>query len=70
MREESKLMLILFRIAYLYTTILYGACAALGFPGSLIGLAATAFLAMGAEARFAFTTKESIHEKKELRHIV
>lgn len=63
-------MLILFRIAYLYTTILYGACAALGFPGSLVGLAATALLAMGAEAKYALTTKESFPEEKELRHIV
>lgn len=65
-------MLILFRVAYLYIAVLYGACAALGIPGSLCGLAATALLAVCAEAKFAFKSREGVldEKEKELRHII
>ncbi|KAH6638486.1 hypothetical protein C7974DRAFT_423341 [Boeremia exigua] len=45
MRAPSPLLLLLFRTAYLYTMIIYAACAFLGFPGALFGVAAALLLA-------------------------
>ncbi|KAJ4983172.1 hypothetical protein SVAN01_11315 [Stagonosporopsis vannaccii] len=70
MREPNTLMLLLFRTAYLYTMIIYAACAALGFPGSHIGLAAAIALAVSAELAFVCNIKEEIIEEKELRYMV
>lgn len=63
-------MLLLFRIAYLHTMIIYAACASLGFPGSYIGLAATAILAVGAEVELIRTRREEPRDEKEMRHMV
>jgi hypothetical protein len=70
MRERSPLLLLLFRIAYSYTLIIYSACAALGFTGSLISLAATVVLAIGSEIAFVYNEREDEAMEKEPRHMV
>lgn len=70
MREPSTLLLLLFRTAYLYTIIIYAACAALGFSGSLVGLTAAAILAVGAEVSFMLTARDELGEEKEVRYMV
>ena len=63
-------MLLLFRTAYLYTMIIYTACAVLGFNGASIGLVATATLAVGSEISFMYNEKEETNDEKELRYVV
>lgn len=70
MRGHSTLMLMLFRTAYLYIMTLYTACALLGFPGSVVGLAATAILALSVETRPLWAAKNANIDEKELRYIV
>jgi hypothetical protein len=69
-REPSPLLLLLFRTAYLYTMIIYTACATLGFTGSLIALAATAVLAIGSEIAFVYGTRDEMTDEKALRYMV
>lgn len=70
MREPSTLLLLLFRTAYLYTIIIYVACAALGFPVAWIGVTATMIVAFGSEIAFVMNAKEDFNEEKELRYMV
>lgn len=70
MREPSTLLLLLFRTAYLYIMIIYAACAALGFTGSVIGFAATAVLAVGSEIAFIQNARDETTDEKELRYMV
>lgn len=63
-------MLLLFRTAYLYIMIIYSACAALGFRGALVGLAATGIVALGSEISFVIDERERIEDEKELRYMV
>jgi hypothetical protein len=70
MREPSTLLLLLFRTAYLYTIIIYAACAALGFPIAWIGVTATVIVALGSEIAFLMNAKDDLTEEKELRYIV
>lgn len=70
MREQSPLLLLLFRTAYLYTMILYAACMALGFPGSLVGLAVTVGLAVCAETKLLWDTEKDARDGMEIRYMV
>lgn len=72
-RPSSPLLILLFRIAYAYITIIYAACTTLGFPGAVVGLAATAVVAAGSEIAFLYTygsTTESVVDEKEMRYLV
>jgi hypothetical protein len=70
MREPSILLLLLFRTAYLYTIIIYVACALLGFPVAWIGVTATVMVAFGSEIAFVMNAKEEFNEEKKLRYMV
>lgn len=70
MREPSTLLLLLFRTAYLYTVIIYIACAFLGFPVAWIGVIATVMVAIGSEMAFVMNARKYLNEEKELRYIV
>lgn len=70
MRKPSSLMMLLFRTTYLYTIIIYTACAVLGFPGSMVALAATGVIAVSAEVAFVWNAKEEASDSKELRYMV
>lgn len=70
MREPSTLLLLLFRTAYLYTIIIYAACAALGFPAAWIGVTATVIVAFGSEIAFMINSREEFNEEKEMRYMV
>lgn len=70
MREPSTLLLLLFRTAYLYTIIIYVACALLGFPIAWIGVTATVMVALGSEVAFVMNASRDLNEEKELRYMV
>ena len=70
MQGRTVLMVLLFRMTYLYILVLYAACAALNVPGSVIGLAATAVLAIIVETRPLWTKQEEIWDDKEPKHMV
>lgn len=70
MRESSTLFLLLFRTAYLYTIIIYVACAVLGFSVAWIGVTATMMVALGSEIAFVMNAKDDLNEEKELRYMV
>jgi hypothetical protein len=57
-------------MTYLYISVLYAACAALDVPGSVIGLAATAALAIGVETRPLWAKHEGFGDDKEPEYMV
>lgn len=70
MHGRSALMVLLFRMTYLYTSVLYAACAALDVPGSVIGLAATAVIAIIMETRPLWAKQEESRDDKEPEYMV
>lgn len=70
MHGQTALMVLLFRMTYLYISVLYAACAALDVPGSVIGLAATAALAIGVETRPLWAKQEGFWDDKEPEYMV
>jgi hypothetical protein len=70
MQGQTTLMVLLFRMTYLYISVLYAACAALDVPGSVIGLAATAALAIGVETRPLWAKHEGFGDDKEPEYMV
>ena len=70
MHGRTALMVLLFRITYLYISVLYGACAALDVPGSVVGLSATAVLAIIVETRPLWAKHEVIGNDKEPNYMV
>jgi hypothetical protein len=70
MHGRTALMVLLFRMTYLYISVLYAACAALEVPGSVIGLAATAVLAIVVETQPLWAKQEEIWDDKEPQYMV
>ena len=70
MHGRTVLMVLLFRMTYLYISVLYAACAALKVPGSVVGLAATAGLAIIVETRPLWAKKEEIWDDKKPEYMV
>ena len=70
MHGRTILMVLLFRMTYLYISVLYAACAALNVPGSVVGLAATAGLAIIVETRPLWAKQEEIWDDKKPEYMV